>query len=485
MSSSTRQRSAQHDDDHRHAQPDVRDPAPAVDTSERSDAPSTWYAASGAPLTDELLEWPPDLFAFANVVLARAEAFRFALGPVDEWPPSRHRDWVGTVEEAARRWSLWVEDPTGAIPDLVTEEWQVAREGAETPLERLALGEEARLREALLTLHAVADEACAGVGIALDTSDAEAPVYRARGRELLARKGSLARVDARFFRVLPKVSTPPTGRPAFSRYACVQGPGIEARWHKIPARHPGTDLRSEYATLLLLPWPLTVRASDFRPVEGSVRRVRKDPFGFFEFAPSEGVDLDLLDRVLVAARREVGSVDVVVLPESAVDEHEIDDLERVLDGHGAVTVVAGVRERPPGPGRFPGNWLHIGMNPRLEKGGAAPSGDAAPWFHIRQNKHHRWSLDEGQVDQYHLGGVLHPHIRWWEAMDVPRQAIQFIEVAELTLASLVCEDLAQNDDVAELIRTSVPPFFLPCSSTDRSSPPATPASWPTILAPRC
>jgi hypothetical protein len=237
--------------------------------------------------------------------------------------------------------------------------------------------------------------------------------------------------------------------------------------------------------LLLLPWPLTVRASDFRPVEGSVRRVRKEPFGFFEFAPSEGVDLDLLDRVLVAARREVGSVDVVVLPESAVDEHEIDDLERVLDGHGAVTVVAGVRERPPGPGRFPGNWLHIGMNPRLEKGGAAPSGDAAPWFHIRQNKHHRWSLDEGQVDQYHLGGVLHPHIRWWEAMDVPRQAIQFIEVAELTLASLVCEDLAQNDDVAELIRTSVPPFFLPCSSTDRSSPPATPASWPTILAPRC
>jgi len=24
---------------------------------------STWYAVSGAPITDELLEWPPDLFA--------------------------------------------------------------------------------------------------------------------------------------------------------------------------------------------------------------------------------------------------------------------------------------------------------------------------------------------------------------------------------------------------------------------------------------
>jgi hypothetical protein len=75
---------------------------------------------------------------------------------------------------------------------------------------------------------------------------------------------------------------------------------------------------------------------------------------------------------------------------------------------------------------------------------------------VRQNKHHRWSLDEGQVDQYHLGGSLHPHIRWWEAMDVPRKAVEFVEVAELVLVSLVCEDLAQNDDVAQLMRSVGP-----------------------------
>jgi hypothetical protein len=424
----------------------VREPTPG----------STWYAASGGPITDELLEWPPDLFALANVVLARAEAFRFAVSPIDEWPPSRHRDWAQAVEEAGRRWSIWVEDRIGAMPDLVAEEWSLFRERAETPLEQLAVGGDPRTCEALLTLHAIADEACAGLGVALATSDADACIYRARGRELLARTGSLARIDPRFLRVLPKVTTPPTGRPAFSRYACVQGPGIEARWHKIPARHRGTDLRSEYATILLLPWPLRVRASDFHPVEGSVQRLTKDPFGFFEFAPVEGLDLDLLDRVLVAAREEVGSVDVVVLPESAVDEREIDDLETVLHGHGVVSLHAGVRERSRRPGRFPGNWLHMGMNPRLEKGSPLPSGDAEPWLHIRQNKHHRWSLDEDQIDQYHLGGVLHPHIRWWEAMEVPRLAIQIVEVAELALAALVCEDLAQNDDVAQLIRSVGP-----------------------------
>ena len=37
-------------------------------------------------------------------------------------------------------------------------------------------------------------------------------------------------------------------------------------------------------------------------------------------------------------------------------------------------------------------------------------------------------------------------------MDVPRKAIQFVEVAELVLTSLVCEDLAHNDEIAQLIR---------------------------------
>jgi hypothetical protein len=248
---------------------------------------SSWYAVSGGPITDELLEWPPDLFALANVVLARAEAFRFAHSPVETWPPSRHRDWAHAVEEAGRRFSSWVEDRTAAMPDLLVEEWGFFRERADTPLLQLATGRDSRMCEALLTLHAIADEACAGLGVALDTSNADASIYRARGRELLARKGSLARIDARLLRVLPKVRTPPTGRPAFSRYVCVQGPGVEVRWHKIPARHRGTDLRSEYATLLL-PWPLTVRASDFHPIEGSLQRLTNDPFGFFEFVPAEG-----------------------------------------------------------------------------------------------------------------------------------------------------------------------------------------------------
>src|SRR5215470_17347708 len=324
---------------------------------------STWEAIDGGRLTDELLEWPPDVFALTNVVLDRSESFRFALFPVGAWPSDRVPDWAGAVEAAGRHWGAWIEGRREGIPELLRDEWSVLEEGAETGLGELARGESPRLCEALLTLHAIADEACAGLGVALDAADGEACAYRARGRELLARTGSLGRMNPRVLRVLPKVRTPPTGRASFSRYACVHGPGIEARWRKMPARHAGTDVRSEYANLLLLPWPLEVKASDFRPLDEPVRRPDKEPFAFFEFAPARGLDFDLLDRVLLSARAEVGSVDVVVLPESAVDGSEIAALDGLLLQQGVVSLFAGVRRCGRQAGSAPGNWLHMKLNP--------------------------------------------------------------------------------------------------------------------------
>jgi hypothetical protein len=416
---------------------------------------STWSGVSGTQLTAALLEWPPDLFAATNVILDRGEAFRFALSPLGPWPPDRIPGWPEVVEETGRRWSALMDEQGDDVPELVRTEWSVVEEAAESSLDDLAQGIDWRLCEALLTLHAIADEACAGLGVALDASNAGGCSYRARGRELLAHTGSIARLDPGLLRVMPKVRTPPTGRPAFSRYACVPRPGIAPAWHKMPTRHRGTDPTSERASLLLLPWPLQVRESDFRTLEDSVQRLTDDPYGFFEFAPRDGLDFDLVDRVLVAAREETHGVDVVVLPESAVDESELDELEELLDRHGVTFLHTGVRQQAPAPGRFPSNWFHIGVSPSFEKG-AEPTDDRTEWFHLRQNKHHRWSLDRDQIYQYHLGGVLHPDIRWWEAMEVPRREVQFLEVAELTLACLVCEDLALNSDIADLIQSVGP-----------------------------
>ena len=94
----------------------------------------------------------------------------------------------------------------------------------------------------------------------------------------------------------------------------------------------GTHPPGRGVNFLLLPWPLRIRGSDFRPVAGPLQKLDDDPFGFFEFAPAERLDLDLVDRMLAAARDEGEPVDVVVLPESAVEHGEIDDLETLLAG---------------------------------------------------------------------------------------------------------------------------------------------------------
>src|SRR5215510_8018003 len=137
---------------------DVATAGPGAEICEPTLA-STWEGIAGRRPSEELLDWPPDVFALTNVALDRSEAFRFAISPVGAWPPARFGDWPAAVEEAGRGWGAWVEDRLAAFPGLVGEEWAAVREALETTLEDLARGERQRVREALLTLHAIADEA--------------------------------------------------------------------------------------------------------------------------------------------------------------------------------------------------------------------------------------------------------------------------------------------------------------------------------------
>ena len=168
---------------------------------------SMWQALAGTPIPDEFLEWPADLFALTDMILGRSEVYGFTLSAAVgmEWPPHR-LNWSDAVQETSRQWSLWIEDRNCAFPDLLAEEWGVFCGGSGRPFEHLAEGQDWRMCEALLTLHAIADEACAGLGVALDKSDEKACLYRAHGRELLARTGSLARIPKHFLRVLPEDS---------------------------------------------------------------------------------------------------------------------------------------------------------------------------------------------------------------------------------------------------------------------------------------
>lgn len=404
---------------------------------------SLWSDVSGRDLADWDLSWPADVFALVGSVLQRSTAYRFGVSPPAgrQWPPGGARTWDALVCAAGQEWCTWAERPDGPPPALVGDSWAVLRDRGSVHLDDVADGSAWDVVEALFTLLAASDEACAGIGGVSGPVHAGGERFRARSAELLARTGSLSRISCYRLRVLPKVRTPPGGISfrSLSRYLCLRGSSVGVAWQKVPAGAVGTTPRRY--NVLLLPWPLQVRQRDFQPVPGSVRRTEDEPFGMFEFAPAGPFEPESVDRVLRAALDEVDRVDAVVLPEVAVPAADVGRLEAVLGEHGVSLLVTGVREAVRAENGLSVNRVHLGV--RL--GGA--------WAHFRQNKHHRWFLDASQIEQYHIAGALHPSVRWWEAMEVPRRSVQVLEIgAGLTIVAVVCEDLARLDEVADLVR---------------------------------
>jgi hypothetical protein len=112
-------------------------------------------------------------------------------------------------------------------------------------------------------------------------------------------------------------------------------------------------------------------------------------------------------------------------------------------------LIAGAHDASGGANGLASNWVHFG---------ASIDGR---WSHYRQNKHHRWSLDRNQIEQYQLTNVLDPRVRWWEGIEVPNRSLQVMERDDgPAIASLVCEDLAQIDDVLGLLRTVGPTLIV-------------------------
>jgi hypothetical protein len=162
----------------------------------------------------------------------------------------------------------------------VAEEWEVVRERSATTLEELATGRAWRICQAPFTLHAVADEACAGTGVAVADVPRDGHRFRARARELLARTRTLSRISRQRLRILPRVRNSvggPSSR-SLSRYVCVRGTEVDVVWNRIPARTVVPGGAAEEGNVLMLPWPLRIDAEDFKPtgaVEGAgVRAAR-------------------------------------------------------------------------------------------------------------------------------------------------------------------------------------------------------------------
>ncbi|HET7419685.1 MAG TPA: hypothetical protein VFL27_04850 [Candidatus Dormibacteraeota bacterium] len=403
---------------------------------------SYFNAFSPAPPWDDLPAWPPDMFALANLVLDHTQGYRFVVAPPPgrRWP--RSPDWNRRVLEAARSWRTVIERRRAGLPELVDRCWQIVSQARGMPLARIQSGDAWDVCEALLTLHATADEACAWLSApAQPGSCAECEL---RAWKLLEETGSLSHVSPARIRVVPKGRFTNRGITirSLSRYMALCYETVDLRWNRVgPDAGVAASLagRTEY-NLVLVPWPLTVHACDFHPMPTPLGNMDESHFGFFEFAPKTSLDAGYVRDLLETARRTMDRVDAVVLPEAALDAKEVVFVEDAVGEVGATILIAGVRT-PCVEGVFGRNYLHLGVR------------TATGWVRLEQDKHHRWSVDGRQIRQYHLGRSLDPKKLWWEAVDIRPRTLNVIDFGgAATTAPLVCEDLAQMDEVSDLLR---------------------------------
>lgn len=446
-----------------HAPPDVPAAPPPLTLKEE-----LARVAPGWTLTD-LCRWPPDAFAFTAAVLADSGAYRCVVSPPAGafWPPGPQpgAEWERDVRSAGTAWADWAGDGAEDADEAPEQLRRVrtALADAYIPLAQLDQPEHWPTLANLLSLHALADEASAGAGLRTDTG------FQRVALSLLDGHGSLARLARDRARVLPKLRPPASGITprSLSHHVALDRSEVEVRWVVPP---PGAHhaARVDHLTLLLVPHPPTIRASDFVPIAGPLANLDESRYGFYEYKPQASVDPRELVALVTRARRYAGDTDIVVLPEGAVDEHDLPALRDALHEAGVPYLITGVRQSRPATGGFGGNYAYFG---------------ARDWQAPPQHKHHRWCLDSNQVHQYHLGAALDPRRRWWEAIGVPHRSLTFVTVSEqLTICPLVCEDLARPDPVTDVVRSVAPTLVVALLLDGPQLAARWPARYASVLA---
>ena len=277
---------------------------------------------------EDLFAWPPDGFAFTAGVLSESGAYRLIVSPPPgrRWPPDEPGAelWEAAVHRWAREWAAWAvaRRPGVRRPAALSRLTAAVRAARHLPLARLDEPQSWDVLVALLTLHAMADEACAGLGVDASADDH----LHLQAARLLHGRGTLARLAGSRARVLPKSSLPRTGITirSLSRYVGLDRSETEVRWYESDAAR----CAASRLTLLLVPYPTRVAAGDFRAIPGPLDNMDPDQFGFFEFAPRRPLDVDGVLRAVEAAAAQVGGVDVVVLPEAVLRPAEAERLRR-------------------------------------------------------------------------------------------------------------------------------------------------------------
>jgi hypothetical protein len=436
----------------------------------------------------DVLDWPPDVFCLLAALLQKTGGY---IRLVSDWPPATRADdstpekniikWQGKIEKAGREWwrhasNALAPDMRTTPPDKIGKWWKIVCDNRDLKIDELAAGVEKNVHRefwrAVFQLCAAADEACIGIGVAhrsehrnkLDQSERPPRDFLYRIRRQLDRQifkeqpSTLTRhIRSSFAAVLPKFHTPQSGitlrsishNLAFLRASEVT-PYFYVTGTEVEPKQKAEEVSRHSLNLLLLPWPMRICPADFLTVP-SKKQVMDRGFGFFSYKPdidSSGPAANTVDRlrdILEQAERETGHIDGVVFPELALSETQLDEVFGVIKGNGRERfMIAGVGSA--------GTKDEFGTNKAVFRGSLGASPDT-----IEQHKHHRWQLTRSQIEQYGLGSQLDPTRAWWEHIGIRSRQLSLISITDrIALSVLICEDLARQDPISDIIRAVGP-----------------------------
>jgi hypothetical protein len=349
-----------------------------------------------------------------------------------------------------------------ACPSEIQQWWGELRRCAGKTLSQAA--EDEGLVTAMCNLSVLSDSACEGIGVEIgdDPFLAQAQAQL----EANGRRSFCLHVAVNKLAVLGKQHTPQRGCTirSLSHHLALYTPAeINAYWQG-PYSPASGDL--DVFNLLLLPWPTVVAAADFKV---SSHRVKTNtaitptlPHRYFDYNPHVRERPETLalrvERALKVALRHADQIHGIVLPELALTPEQFIAVEKVAIKHKAM-LVSGLRMAASKSRSMPVNACAI-QPLGLTAVHAEQASQAMPLrasMRQVQLKHHRWCLDRGQILQYGLGGRLPASRDCWERIAIGPRDINFVTLGTwLTMCVLICEDLARQDPVSDVLRAVGP-----------------------------
>jgi hypothetical protein len=271
-------------------------------------------------------------------------------------------------------------------------------------------------------------------------------------------------VDPALARVLPKQHAAQRGltlRSLTHNLALVTPDEVVPIWNGGGRSVVRPNRDHDLLSILLLPWPIDLDPKAFHvlPIDDPSTPRPAVPFRYFAFRREGDPDAlrGYVEGAIEQARKHARTIDFLVFPELALTESELAVAREVALREECLLVAGTALEQGSklidglrGPGNVAvvdlRGWVRVKSDPDLQN-----------VLFFPQRKHHRWCLDRSQIEQYRLTGLVPASKDCWEYADIGERKVQFWTIDSwLTFSVLICEDLARQDPVAQVIRAVGP-----------------------------